>query len=157
MRDKLTAMQESFAMAFGHPGSETRNNGRKSAKVAGAKGTDNAIDTTACRWLRLAKVKARIVEIEAKAQVKAGYGFEEAMAALDLRIGYLAKLAEGGNIQAITAQTVILKEKNEISGQHKQRFIDETEQTQQLKLMSEGEAKELAILRTRMMLKKGVG
>ena len=71
------------------------------------------------------------------------------LAKLRNRLAYIQKAAAAGNIQAVQAQLAILREMNEITGLHKQRWIDETIQQRELTESEEAEAIRLAGIRLR--------
>ncbi len=106
-------------------------------------------DGSGSRLLANVSIKQAISDISAENQEIVKHSFEEACKMLQQRIDYLQAQAEKGNIQAIQAQTALIRELNDISGLHKQRFVDETEQQRELTESEELEARRIASIRLR--------
>ena len=94
-------------------------------------------------------IKQAIGTIQAQNKAVIEHNFEIAADMLKQRISYLQPAAAQGNVQAIQAQTTLLRELNDIAGLHKQRFIDESEQTKALSEAEAAEAKRIAGIRLR--------
>lgn len=77
-------------------------------------------------------IKIKMDELEEKV----GHSYEIAVEMLRKRLGWLNEVAEKGNIQAIQAQTAIIRELDDITGLHKQTIITEPQQ----KELTEAEA-----------------
>ena len=94
-------------------------------------------------------IKQAISVKTAKRQEKVEYNYEKAISELNKIIDNLTKQARSGNISANSALIQVLREKNDITGLHKQRFIDETEQKRELTETEQAEARRLANIRLR--------
>jgi phage terminase small subunit len=73
-------------------------------------------------------IKQAIAVKMAELTAKVEHSFEIAVELLTERIGWLNKNAKAGNVQAIQAQTAIIRELNDIIGLHKQIIVDTREQ-----------------------------
>ncbi|MHC5073440.1 MAG: terminase small subunit [Planctomycetota bacterium] len=118
--NELTAKQESFCLHYITIGSETFGNGTRAAIAAGY--APRTAEQQASRLLSNVKIKDAIERFKASARAKVEYNYEQAIKDLDLRLEYLEEKASQGNIQAIQAQTAILREKNAIAGLHLQKL-----------------------------------
>lgn len=71
------------------------------------------------------EIKQAIFKKRAKLVEKVDYCYEKAHRLLAERLSWLDKAAQGGNIQAIQAQTAIIREMDDITGLHKQAIKTE--------------------------------
>lgn len=78
------------------------------------------------------RVKQAIARIDAKTSEKIEHNQEIAIKKLYADYENLETAALRGNIAAIQARTAIIRELNEITGQHKKIFIDKTPQQREL-------------------------
>jgi hypothetical protein len=89
-----------------------------------------------------------ISKINAAKQAKVEYNYEIAIKELNQVKVNLTKQAKTGNIPANAALTQVIREKNAITGLHKQIIVDET-QTKELTEQEQLEARRLASIRLR--------
>ena len=126
-KGQLTAKQAAFIEYYRNPKSETYNNQHLSALRAGY--AENTARQACVLILANNSVKDEIKVCDAKNVEKVEHNYNTGMIKLDQVISNLKALSEKGSVSANLAITAVLREQNEISGLHKQRFIDETEQT----------------------------
>lgn len=93
------------------------------------------------------RVKAAIAKEDAESAAIRDYDQLKAMAEVQSLIDNLTKQVNTGNISANTLLLAAIKEKAELSGLHKQRFIDETDQKVELDTAQATEARKLALIR----------
>lgn len=147
-RTRLTAKQQAFADFHEDIGNkETFGNGYESAKQAGYKGNDNTLRAIASENLTKLAIIAYVDDKRLKRQEKGEHNYDAAMLKLSKLAGYLKKLVKTGNIQAVTAALAIIREESEISGLHKNRFVDETEDKVSMTEREKSEAKRIASIR----------
>ena len=147
MKRPLTAKQTAFIDSYTDASGETYNNATQSAIKAGY--SSKWANRQAHLLLDNSRLKTAISAKIAKRQAKIEYNYEKAIAELDKIIANLTEQANTGHIQANSALIQVLREKNDITGLHKQRFIDETEQKRELDESEQTEARRLAAIRLR--------
>jgi len=133
----LTAKQQAFIDYYTDPNSDTYNNAYQSAIKA--KYSANYAKVHSCHLLDNVRVKQAIDAKIAKRQAKIEYNYETAITELNEQIENLKPLALARNISAVSAITALLREKNDITGLHKQN-IHRTGEVD-VPVMSEEEAK----------------
>ena len=139
---RLTGKQQGFVNYYTYTKNEdTYDNGTESAIRAGYKGNNATLRSIASENLTKPNIIACIDEIRAKTRVKADYNYNKAILQLDEVIQNLSKAAKTGNIQANTALTAAIREKNAITGLHKQTIKHEGAERPSL---SEAEKRALA-------------
>lgn len=136
----LTAKQLAAVEFYCNLTSETYNNWCASYKKANYS-TCKGWKVNAIRLLHKDYIQTAIFKEKAKRQVKIEYNYETAIFELNEQITNLKPLALAKNIQAITAITALLREKNDITGLHKQN-IHRTGDVQE-PVLDEAEAKAL--------------
>lgn len=140
IKDKsLTDKQQAFVQAYTTNG----YNATQAARQAGYKGNDNTMRQTGFKLVTNGNVKRAIAAKKQEKQEKADYNYDKAIAALDQRIAYLEPAASKGNIQAVVAQTALIREKDNITGLNKTNVSTTTDQP---KPLTEAERAELAAL-----------
>lgn len=119
--NKLTAKQQSFVNCYTDSSNkQTYNNGQESAKEAGYKGNNKTLSVIANQNLDKLYIKQAIDKINTDKQAQVSYNYETAIKELNQVITNLTKHAEKGNISANAALTQVIREKNAITGLHKQ-------------------------------------
>ncbi len=99
-------------------GSETFGNGKKSAQIAGYKGTDHYYARVASENVRKCEIIKRKGELQAQVAEKMEYTRVTALRMLQDNYAMLEHKASAGDTQAIQARTAIVREFNAISGLH---------------------------------------
>lgn len=121
MPKELTNKQQAFCQAIEDSTNKTTfNNGVESARFAGYKGNDRTLAAIASENLTKPNIKRAIDEKRAERQAKVNYGYSQACLAIDQQLLNLKPRAGKGEVQAIAAVTALLREKNAITGLHKQ-------------------------------------
>ncbi len=115
--------QDSFASNFAEPASQTYGNAEQSAIKAGY--SSKWANRQAHLLLDNSRLKTAISAKIAKRQAKIEYNYEKAIAELDKIITNLTKQADTGHIQANSALIQAVREKNAITGLHKQTIKTE--------------------------------
>ena len=156
MSVELTEKQELFCLYMYTIGSESFGNGVKSVKRAGYKGSDLVLRGVACENTTKPNIKTRKQEIQAKTVGKIEHNTDIAIKLLFADYENLATRALKGDTAAIGARTAIMKELNEITGQHKQIFIDKTPQQRELSIAEQELADEFVAFKQRQRM-KGTG
>ena len=109
-------------------------------------GCNGGWDRLGPRLMRNDVIKAAVKVKMAELKEKIGHNYEIAVEMLRKRLGWLNVMAEKGNVQAIQAQTAIIRELNDITGLHKQIIVDTREQ-KVLDEAQKAEAKRIASIR----------
>ncbi len=115
MPKELTNKQQAFIQEYCSNG----YNAAKAYKVAypDCKAGHNALGA---RLTANDSIKQAVEVKKAEKQAEIDYNYDVAASELRKRLAYLEPQAKQGNIQAIQAQTAILRELNDITGLHKQ-------------------------------------
>ena len=123
MKRPLTAKQTAFIDSYTDASGETYNNATQSAIKAGY--SSKWANRQAHLLLDNSRLKTAISAKIAKRQAKIEYNYEKAIAELDKIITNLTDLADTGHIQANSALIQAVREKNAITGLHKQTIKTE--------------------------------
>jgi len=119
--NKLSAKQQTFVNNITDiSNKQTYNNGQESAREAGYKGNDNTLRAIASENLTKPNIQKAIDKINTDRQAKVNYSYETAIRELNQVIANLNAQAQQGNISANAALTQAIREKNAITGLHKQ-------------------------------------
>ncbi len=139
---ELTARQAAFVDCYTDASGDTYNNATQSAIKAGysRKTANKQIGVL----LVNAGIKQAIAQKLAKKQEKADYKLKTAMAELDAIIDNVRTKAKAGYVQANQVLIAVTKEKAELVGLHKQRFVDETPQQRELDASMAEQAEKIA-------------
>ena len=119
----MTDQQQVFV---NHYCTDANQNASKAYRMAGYSAI--GADGNSARLIVKDSIKQAIAVKMAELTAKVEHSFEIAVKLLTERIGWLNKNAKAGNVQAIQAQTAIIRELNDITGLHKQIIVDTREQ-----------------------------
>ena len=150
----LTVKQTCFIEQYCNPKSETYNNAVQSAISAGYDKkwvTKNATHITDNNG-----VIEAINEYKANNKAKNVYNYDIAMQEINALIQTLTKQVEDGNIQAKGLLLASIKEKNDITGLHKQVIVTDTDQPAKLTESERIELKRIALQATNLRLTKEI-
>lgn len=145
MKKDLTAKQTAFIDYYTDINSVTVNNGYQSAIKAGyAHNTANNADKLI---LGNIGVKTAISKKIAKRQENMEYSYQEAALLLKQIIANLEPKAIKNDIAANQVIIAAARELNDISGLHKQRFVDETIEKDEIAAIEKEELRRIAAVR----------
>ena len=144
MIDKPLNYRQSLFVDYFTGDEDCKGNAYKSALKAGY--TERTSQRAPEQLSRNIKVIAAIKVKMAELKEKIGHNYEIAVEMLRKRLGWLNVMAEKGNVQAIQAQTAIIRELNDITGLHKQIIVDTREQ-KMLDEAQKAEARRIASIR----------
>lgn len=139
MARPLTIKQEKFIQA-----TIKGLNGFEAAKEASYKGSDNTLRAIASENLTKLNIIQAIDKIKAVIAKKVEHSYEIAVDMLTQRLAWLDIKAKEGNVQAIQAQTAIIRELDCITGLQKQNIITEKAEREQLSESERAEAAKIA-------------
>lgn len=119
----MTDQQQIFV---NHYCTDANQNATKAYRMAGY--STIGADGNSARLMVKDSIKQAIAVKMAGLKEKIGHNYEIAVEMLRERLGWLNEMAGKGNVQAIQAQTAIIRELNDITGLHKQTIITEPQQ-----------------------------
>ncbi len=129
------------------------HNAFKAYKAAYPDSSERASQSNSTRLMENDKIRDAIFKIEAKIVEKQEYDLKQAMFEINNLISGLTKQADAGNISAKSLLLQAIKEKNDITGLHKQIFIDKTPQQRELDESQKALADEFIAFKQRQRLK----
>lgn len=142
----LTAKQEAFVEYYCNPGSESYNNGLKSARKAGYEGSDDILKAIACQNLAKPHIKQKVLKYKVKTIKKMDVTESEIITELRAIAGLEGAASATGDVK-LTVNNRDRLRALELLGKYKAMWTDVVKDvTDQQRTLSDSEKEQARIL-----------